>query len=119
MLTEVQTQDMHKAWLWLTKGTEVVTNRHGPETHWEVITGQSPNEDHDYIAHDGLLAGGNIIKITGEKIRKGGQVLYPSSRWMVRSLSLMLTKLTLKRVLTFSSVRPSTASNNSMTEPTA
>jgi hypothetical protein len=76
-LTEGQTQNMYKAWLWLTKGTEVVTNRHGPETHWEVITGQSPNEGHDYIAHDGLLAGGNIVKITGEKIRKGGQILYP------------------------------------------
>jgi hypothetical protein len=76
-LTEEETKDMHKAWLWLTKGTEMVTNRHGPETHWEVITGQSKNVGLDFIAHDGLLAGGNMIKITGEKIRKGGQVLYP------------------------------------------
>jgi hypothetical protein len=68
---------MHKAWLWLTKGTEMVTNRHGPETHWEVVTGRDKNEGKEYIAHDGLLAGGNIIRITGEKIRKGGQVLYP------------------------------------------
>jgi hypothetical protein len=30
-----------------------------------------------YIAHDGLLAGGNILRITGEKLRKGGQTLYP------------------------------------------
>ena len=76
-LTEEQTQDMHKAWLWLTKGTEMVTNRHGPETHWEIITGKSRNKDKKYIAHDGLLAGGNIIRITGEKTRKGGQILYP------------------------------------------
>jgi hypothetical protein len=68
-LNKKQTEDMHKAWLWLTKGTEMVTNRHGPETHWEVVTGQSKNEGEEYIAHDGLLAGGNIIKITGEKIR--------------------------------------------------
>jgi hypothetical protein len=76
-LTKAETEDMHKAWLWLTKGTEMVTNRHGPETHWEVITGQSKNEGKEYIAHDGLLAGGNIIKVNGEKIRKGGQTLYP------------------------------------------
>jgi hypothetical protein len=55
----------------------VVTNRHGPETNWEVITGKSENVGQDFIAHDGLLAGGNIIKITGDKIRKGGQWLYP------------------------------------------
>ena len=76
-LNKEQTEDMHKAWLWLTKGTEMVTNRHGPETHWEVITGESKHADQDYIAHDGLLAGGNIIRITGEWIRKGGQTLYP------------------------------------------
>jgi hypothetical protein len=76
-LTEKETKDMHKAWLWLIKGTEAFTNRHGPETHWEVVTGESQNEGMDFIAHDGLLAGGNIIKITGEKVRKGGQVLYP------------------------------------------
>lgn len=76
-LNKEQIEDMYKAWLWLTKGTEMVTNRHGPETHWEVITGQSKNEGEEYIAHDGLLAGGNIIRITGEKIRKGGQTLYP------------------------------------------
>jgi hypothetical protein len=76
-LTEAETKDMHKAWLWITKGTEVVTNRHGPETHWEVITGQSENVGLDFIAHDGLLAGGNIIKITGEKVRKAGQMMYP------------------------------------------
>lgn len=76
-LNREQTQDMHKAWLWLVKGTEMVTNRHGPETHWEVITGESENVGGEYIAHDGLLAGGNIIRITGEKIRKGGQDLYP------------------------------------------
>ena len=76
-LNEEQTNDMHKAWLWLIKGTEMVTNRCGPETHWEVITGKSKNEGQDYICHDGLLAGGNIIKITGEITRKGGQILYP------------------------------------------
>jgi hypothetical protein len=76
-LNKKETEDMHIAWLWLTKGTEMVTNRHGPETHWEVITGQTQNEGMEFIAHDGLLAGGNIIKITGEKVRKGGQVLYP------------------------------------------
>ena len=76
-LNKEQTEDMHKAWLWLTKGTEMVTNRHGPETHWEIITGRSKNKGQDYIAHDGLLAGGNVIRITGEKIRKGGQTLYP------------------------------------------
>lgn len=76
-LNKKQTEDMHKAWLWLTKGTEMVTNRHGPETHWEVITGKSKHKGEEYIAHDGLLAGGNIIRITGEKIRKGGQDLYP------------------------------------------
>ncbi len=76
-LNKEQKRDMHKAWLWLIKGTEMVTNRHGPETHWEVITGENRNKGHDYIAHDGLLAGGNIIRITGEKIRKGGQDLYP------------------------------------------
>ena len=76
-LNKEQMRDMHKAWLWLTKGTEMVTNRHGPETHWEVITGKSENKGQDYIAHDGLLAGGNIIRITGEKTRKGGQDLYP------------------------------------------
>lgn len=76
-LSRKETEDMHKAWLWLTKGTEMATNRHGPETHWEVITGQSENEGKEYIAHDGLLAGGNIIRVTGEKIRKGGQTLYP------------------------------------------
>jgi len=77
LLNEEQTQDMHKAWLWLTKGTEMVTNRHGPETHWEIITGKTENKGEKYIAHDGLLAGGNIIRITGEKTRKGGQILYP------------------------------------------
>jgi len=76
-LNKKQTEDMHKAWLWMTKGTEMVTNRHGPETHWEVITGKSKNKGNEYIAHDGLLAGGNIIKITGEKISKGGQTMYP------------------------------------------
>ena len=76
-LNRKQTKDMHKAWLWLIKGTEVVTNRHGPETHWEVITGKSQNKGEGYIAHDGLLAGGNIVRVTGEKIRKGGQTLYP------------------------------------------
>lgn len=76
-LSKEQTEDMHQAWLWLTKGTEMVTNRHGPETHWEVITGKSKNKGQDYIAHDGLLAGGNIIRITGDQIRKGGQTLYP------------------------------------------
>lgn len=76
-LDKEQTADMHKAWLWLTKGTEMVTNRHGPETHWEVVTGTSANRGVDYIAHDGLLAGGNIIRITGEQVRKGGQTLYP------------------------------------------
>ena len=76
-LNKEQTEDMKNAWLWLVKGTEMVTNRHGPETHWEVITGQSKNKGQDYIAHDGLLAGGNIIRITGEQIRKGGQTLYP------------------------------------------
>jgi len=76
-LNKKQTQEMHKAWLWLIKGTEMVTNRHGPETHWEVITGESRHKGKGYIAHDGLLAGGNIIKTTGEKIRKGGQTLYP------------------------------------------
>ena len=76
-LNKKQTQDMHNAWLWLVKGTEMVTNRHGPETHWEIITGKSENVGKGYIAHDGLLAGGNIIKITGEKTRKGGQTLYP------------------------------------------
>ena len=55
----------------------MVTNRHGPETHWEVITGKSDNKGQDYIAHDGLLAGGNIVRITGEKTRLGGQVVYP------------------------------------------
>jgi hypothetical protein len=76
-LNKVQTKDMHRAWLWLTKGTEMVTNRHGPEAHWEVITGESKNKGDEYIAHDGLLSGGNIIRIMGEKIRKGGQTLYP------------------------------------------
>lgn len=76
-LNKEQKRDVHKAWLWLIKGTEMVTNRHGPETHWEVITGESKNKGQDYIAHDGLLSGGNIIRITGEKIRKGGQDLYP------------------------------------------
>ena len=76
-LNKRQTEDMHDAWLWLIKGTEMVTNRHGPETHWEVITGKSKKVGHDYIAHDGLLAGGNLIKITGEQIRRGGQTLYP------------------------------------------
>ncbi len=76
-LDREQKRDMHKAWLWLVKGTEMVTNRHGPESHWEVITGESENVGQDYIAHDGLLAGGNIVRITGEMIRKGGQVLYP------------------------------------------
>jgi hypothetical protein len=76
-LTKKETEAMYNAWLWLTKGTEMVTNRHGPETNWEVITGQSQNVGGEYIAHDCLLAGGNVIKITGEKIRKGGQVLYP------------------------------------------
>ena len=76
-LNKKQTEDMHNAWLWLIKGTEMVTNRHGPETHWEVITGESKHKGQDYIAHDGLLAGGNIIRITGEQIRKGGQTLYP------------------------------------------
>lgn len=76
-LNKEQTDDMHKAWLWMTKGTEMVTNRHGPETHWEVITGESKNKGGEYIAHDGLLAGGNIIKITGEITNKGGQRLYP------------------------------------------
>ena len=37
-LNKKQTEDMQRAWLWLIKGTEMVTNRHGPETHWEVIT---------------------------------------------------------------------------------
>lgn len=68
---------MHKAWLWMTKGTEMVTNRHGPETHWEVITGKNKNKGKEYIAHDGLLAGGNILRITGSKISKAGQVMYP------------------------------------------
>ncbi len=76
-LNRKETRDMHEAWLWLTKGSEMVTNRHGPETHWEVITGQNENEAEEFIAHDGLLAGGNMIKITGEQIRKGGQTLYP------------------------------------------
>lgn len=76
-LSKEQTEDMQKAWLWLIKGTEMVTNRHGPETHWEVITGKSTNRGKDYIAHDGLLAGGNIIRITGSKIRLGGQTMYP------------------------------------------
>jgi len=76
-LNKEQREDMHQAWLWLIKGTEMVTNRHGPQTHWEVITGKSKNQGQDYIAHDGLLAGGNIIRITGEMIRKGGQTLYP------------------------------------------
>jgi hypothetical protein len=76
-LNKGQTEDIQNAWLWLIKGTEMVTNRHGPETHWEVITGQSKNKGQDYIAHDGLLAGGNIIRITGDQIRKGGQTLYP------------------------------------------
>jgi hypothetical protein len=76
-LDKKQTNDMHKAWLWLTKGTEMVTNRHGPETHWEVITGKSEKVGQDYISHDGLLAGGNIVRITGEKTRLGGQVVYP------------------------------------------
>ena len=76
-LTKEQTADMHKAWLWLTKGSEMVTNRHGPETHWEVITGHSEHAGGEYIAHDGLLSGGNIIRITGEEVHKGGQRLYP------------------------------------------
>jgi len=76
-LNKEQKRDMHKAWLWLIKGSEMVTNRHGPETHWEVITGEHKNRGQDYISHDGLLAGGNIIRVTGEKIRKGGQDLYP------------------------------------------
>ena len=76
-LNKEQTNDMHKAWLWLIKGTEMVTNRCGPETHWEIITGKSENEGLDYICHDGLLAGGNIIKITGEITRKAGQTLCP------------------------------------------
>jgi len=76
-LDKKQTGDIHKAWLWLTKGTEMVTNRHGPETHWEVITGKSKNEGEGYIEHDGLLAGGNIIRITGEKTRIAGEVVYP------------------------------------------
>jgi len=76
-LNKEQKRDMHKAWLWLTIGSEMVTNRHGPETHWEAITGESKNKGKEYIAHDGLLGGGNIIRITGEKIHKGGQTLYP------------------------------------------
>ena len=76
-LNKEQKRDMHKTWLWLIKGTEMVTNRHGPETHWEVITGENKNKGKEYIAHDGLLSGGNIIRITGEEIRKGGQTLYP------------------------------------------
>jgi hypothetical protein len=76
-LDRKETRDMHAAWLWLTKGSEMVTNRHGPETHREVITGQDRNEASEFIAHDGLLAGGNIIKVTGDVLRKGGQVLYP------------------------------------------
>ena len=76
-LNSEETKDMHKAWLLMIKGTEMVTNRHGPETHWEVITGENKNEGKDFIAHDGLLAGGNIIRITGEKIRKGGKIMYP------------------------------------------
>ena len=68
---------MHKAWLWLTKGTEMVTNRHGPDTHWEVITGKSKNKGKAYIAHDGLLSGGNIIRITGPMTRLAGQDVYP------------------------------------------
>lgn len=76
-LDKKETEAMHKAWLWLTKGTEMVTNRHGPETHREVITGENNDPRREYIAHDGLLAGGNIVKITGEKLRKGGQTLYP------------------------------------------
>lgn len=76
-LNKEQRGDMHKAWLWMTKGTEMVTNRHGPETHWEVITGKNKNKGKEYIAHDGLLAGGNILRITGSKISKAGQVMYP------------------------------------------
>jgi hypothetical protein len=76
-LDKKQREDMHKAWLWLVKGTEMVTNRHGYETNWEVITGTSKNVGGAYIAHDGLLSGGNIVRITGEKLRKGGQTLYP------------------------------------------
>ena len=76
-LNREQTEDMHKAWLWLIKGTEMVTNRCGPETHWEVITGTNKHKGGDYICHDGLLAGGNIVKITGEVTRKAGQVVYP------------------------------------------
>jgi len=76
-LTKKQTRDMHNAWLWLTKGTEMVTNRHGPDTHLEVITGENKDIGWGYIAHDALLSGGNIVRITGEKLRKGGQTLYP------------------------------------------
>jgi hypothetical protein len=76
-LSKKETREMHEAWLWLIKGSEMVTNRHGPETHREVITGKDRNAGSDYIAHDGLLAGGNIVKITGEVVRKGGQVLVP------------------------------------------
>jgi hypothetical protein len=76
-LSKRETEDMHAAWWGLIKGSRVVTNRHGRETHWEVITGRSKNVGKEYIAHDGLLAGGNIIKITGDVLRKGGQVLYP------------------------------------------
>jgi hypothetical protein len=76
-LDREQTENMHKAWLWLIKGTEMVTNRHGPQTHWEVITGTGHNTGKGYIAHDGLLGGGNIIRITGPEIRLGGQSMYP------------------------------------------
>jgi hypothetical protein len=42
-----------------------------------ICTGTIKNVGEAYIAHGGLLSGGNIVQITGKKIRKGGQTLYP------------------------------------------
>ena len=114
-LNRKQREDMHKAWLWLTKGTEIVTNRHGPETHWEVVTGQSKNLGKEYIAHDGLLAGGNIIRVTGDKIRKGGQVLYPFESLDGSKPPPEIDEVNVETVLTCCNAQQSVTSKNSMT----
>jgi len=66
--------EFEKAWLWLTKGSEVITNKNGWDNgYYDPVSGQ--NQGSSPMGIDALLMERNIVELNGTRLEKYGGIL--------------------------------------------